>query len=399
MSQFSPHVRQVSSTDSTRIVGLFPALLGVGGVQEAGRQTAAALDEIARQRKWDLQLLSLNDGPGLHAIRVGGREIPLVGFGRAKKSFVWSALGFGRKNTSIVLAAHPHLALPAELMKIRYPSLKTIVMSHGIEVWRPLPILRRLALRLADWVLAPSSDTARKLSEVQSVPRGKVIRVPWPVNEEMLRLATDALAPQPPPGFPTGQVILTVGRWVASEGYKGADDLIEAIAILCESMPELRLAAVGSGDDLPRLRKLAFDRGVADRVSFFEGLSREQIAGCYARCTIFALPSTGEGFGLVFLEAMAFAKPVIGAESGGVPDLIENGVTGLLVPPRDKRKLAEALKHLLSDSELRAHLGSRGAEMVCRRYTFEAFETALERIIDDALIPTHPESNGGKLAT
>ena len=367
---------------SNRIVGLFTELHGVGGVQEAGRQTTAALDEIARQRKWDLQLLSLNDGPGQHAIRVGEREIPLVGFGRAKKSFVWSALGFARKNTSIVLAAHPHLALPAELMKIRHPSLKTIVMSHGIEVWRPLPIVRRLALGRADCVLAPSSDTERKVSEMQSVPRERVVKVPWPVNEEMLRLATEALAPQPPPGFPTGLVILTVGRWVASEGYKGADDLIEAIAVLCESIPELRLAAVGGGDDLPRLRKLASDRGVADRVSFFEGLSREQIAGCYARCTIFALPSTGEGFGLVFLEAMAFGKPVVGVESGGVPDLIENAVTGLLIPSRDKQKLQEALRRLLSDSSLRDRLGRQGSAFVRHKHSFAAFQDGLERIID-----------------
>jgi len=385
VSQSLPHVRNIYSTDSRRVVGLFPQLLGVGGVQEAGRLTAAALDEIAQRRKWDLKLLSLNDEPGTHAVRVSDRAIPLIGFGHSKQGFVWSALGLARGHTSIVLAAHPHLALPAELMKIRDPSLKTIVMSHGIEVWKPLPTLRRLALQRANWVLAPSGDTARKVSEVQLVAKEKVLRLPWPVNQEMLRMADDSVAPQPPPGFPSGQVVLTVGRWVASEGYKGADDLIETLAELCESIPELRLAVVGAGDDLPRFRKLASHRRVADRVSFFEGLSREQIAGCYKRCTIFALPSTGEGFGLVFLEAMAFGKPVVGAESGGVPDLIENGATGLLIPPRDKQKLQEALRRLLADSSLRDRLGLQGAAFVRRKHSFAAFQDGLERIIDCVL--------------
>jgi len=378
-------VRKISSTHSKRIVGLFPALLGVGGVQEAGRQTAAALNEIARRRRWDLQLLSLNDDPGTRDVRVGDREIPLIGLGRSKQNLVWSALGLARGRTSIVLAAHPHLALPAQLMKVRGTSLKTIVMSHGIEVWKPLPLLRRLSLRQADCLLAPSSDTARKLVEIQSVAKKKIFRLAWPVDEDMLRLADDSASLQPPPEFPSGKVILTVGRWASSERYKGADDLIRAIADLSARIPDLFLVAVGGGDDLPRLRKIASDCGVADRVSFFEGLSRAQLASCYERCTIFALPSTGEGFGLVFLEAMAFGKPIIGAKSGGVPDIIENDVTGLLVPPRDKQKLQEALKRLLADSVLRARLASQGAEFVRRKHSFAVFQDDLERIIDYVL--------------
>jgi phosphatidylinositol alpha-1,6-mannosyltransferase len=162
-------------------------------------------------------------------------------------------------------------------------------------------------------------------------------------------------------------VVLTVGRWAATERYKGADDLIEAIAQLQPSTPDLHLVAVGGGDDLPRLRRLASDCGVADRVSFLEGLSSEQLAACYAHCDIFALPSTGEGFGFVFLEAMAFGKPVLGADSGGIPDLVEDGVNGLLIPPRDQQRLVEALGRLLRDPSLRARLARQGAEIVRRK--------------------------------
>jgi phosphatidyl-myo-inositol dimannoside synthase len=391
VSHSSARISRVSSTDSRRIVGLFPQLLGVGGVQEAGRQTAAALDQIARERGWALDLLSLNDEPGSNVLRVEEREILFTGFGRAKLRFVRSALRHARADVRVVLAAHPHLALSALLMKIRAPALNSIVMSHGIEVWKPLPPLRRLALQRADRVLAPSNDTARKVADVQSVAKEKIRKLAWPVNAVVLRLADDSSKLPLPAEFPGGQVVLTVGRWAATERYKGADDLIEAIAQLHASMPELRLVIAGGGDDLPRLRTLACDRGIADRVVFLEGLSREQVAACYAHCDVFALPSAGEGFGLVFLEAMAFGKPVIGADSGGIPDLVEDGVNGLLIPPRDQKRLVESLGRLLRDPSLRARLGKQGEEIVRRRYSFALFQRELEAIID-AEIPPRQES-------
>ena len=119
--------------------------------------------------------------------------------------------------------------------------------------------------------------------------------------------------------FPPSPVILTVGRWAASERYKGADELIRAVAQLREAFPTLNLVAVGGGDDLPRLKQIASDLKVSDAVHFLEGISRRELAACYSRADIFALPSTGEGFGFVFLEAMAFGKPVVGAQRAVPP--------------------------------------------------------------------------------
>src|SRR6202041_38685 len=129
--------------------------------------------------------------------------------------------------------------------------------------------------------------------------------------------------------------------------YKGVGDLIRAVAQLQTKFPRLCLAAVGDGDDLLRLEKIAGDLGVSESIRFLTNLSRDEIAACYARCEIFALPSTGEGFGLVFLEAMAFGKPLVGAACGGITDIIENRVNGLLVPAGDLKSLVEALAGLL----------------------------------------------------
>jgi glycosyltransferase involved in cell wall biosynthesis len=238
-------------------------------------------------------------------------------------------------------------------------------------------------LLAADLVLAPSRDTARKLVEVQGVAPGKVRQLPWPLNPGFLRMAAAPAGLRLPAEFPQGRVILTVGRWAASERYKGADELIGAVAQLRASVMGLHLVAVGGGDDLPRLRRIAHELGVANQVHFLENLSREQIAACYASAEIFALPSTGEGFGLVFLEAMAFSKPVVAAAAGGATDVIEDGINGLLVPPRDTGQLAQALGRLLNDEALRAELGRRGAEMVRQMYQFEVFRAELERLLGE----------------
>jgi len=196
-----------------------------------------------------------------------------------------------------------------------------------------------------------------------------------------LSLAARSTALEPPAEFPSGKVILTVGRWAASERYKGVDDLIRAFAQLRHAIPDLHLVVAGEGDDLLRLQKLAAEMNITDVVHFLQGLSREKLAACYGRADVFALPSTGEGFGLVFLEAMAFGKPIVAAAAGGSTDLVENEVNGLLVPAHDPDQLASALGRLIRDDALRSTLGRRGFERVHAQYSFERFESELDKIL------------------
>jgi len=367
-----------------KIVGLFPELLGVGGIQEASRLTAAALDAIAsRHHHWATSFLSINDDAAEHTFTVTQQRVALRGFNRSKVRFLASVVGESKEDVQVVLATHPNLALPAAWMKWRSPRIKTIVMSHGVEVWKPLSGLRHRALLSADLVLAPSSDTAQRLADVQGVSAAKIRKLAWPLNPDFLRMADNPAGLPSPQDFPEGRMILTVGRWAASERYKGVDDLIRAIAQLRSKFPGLYLAAVGDGDDLARLQKIADDSGVSGSVRFLTNLSRQQIAACYARSEIFALPSTGEGFGLVFLEAMAFGKPLIAAACGGSTDIVHDHVNGLLVPPHDLKALVEALARLLEDSTLRMELGRRGADIVRQQYSFEVFQTQLERILEE----------------
>ena len=133
---------------------------------------------------------------------------------------------------------------------------------------------------------------------------------------------------------------------------------------------------VGDGGDRPRLEQLARDLGVSEHVHFLRGLHAEQLFACYANCDVFALPSRGEGFGLVFLEAMALAKPVIGGAHGGIPDIVEDGVTGLLVPHGDVERLAEALESLFNNPVGARGMGERGRDRAAENIFIRAISNA-----------------------
>jgi glycosyltransferase involved in cell wall biosynthesis len=138
---------------------------------------------------------------------------------------------------------------------------------------------------------------------------------------------------------------------------KGIADLIQAIASLERGRFELEI--VGSGPDEQKLRELARILGVSNEVVFAGSVDRADIAGRYRDADIFTLASWEEAFGNVFAEALASGLPIVGSSVGGIPELVEHGKNGFLVPPREPRALAAAIRHLADHPELRAEIGRR----------------------------------------
>jgi phosphatidylinositol alpha-1,6-mannosyltransferase len=369
------------------IVGLFTDVLPPGGVQRAGRHVAAVTARFAAGRGLSCAFLSLNDPRGTHPVRVGDREFAVTGHGGNKFGFVAAALKVAAHRPTLALALHPHLAPVVSLVKFRAPQSRTVVFTHGFDVWQPLAWPRGGALRSASLVLGPSEDTVRHLLAEQRISPSKVRRLPWGLDPEFeARVHAGASLPIPPE-FPRGaRVILTVGRWDDAEQYKGADTLIAALPQVRQSVPDAALVLVGEGGDRPRLERLARDLQVKNHAHFLNGLTPDQLAACYANCEVFALPSRGEGFGMVFLEAMAYGKPVVGGAHAGVPDIIEDRKTGLLVPYGEVDRLAQALKFVLEDSDRAREMGARGRERIRGAFSFARFEANLTGILTDVLM-------------
>ena len=368
------------------IVGLFTGVVAPGGVQRAGRHIASAAAKFASDRAMSVRFLSLNDPRGLHTVRVGALEFSVSGFARNKVQFALAALRAAGQSPALVMALHPHLAPVVSGMRARCRKFRSIVFTHGVEVWQPLGGLRGAGLRRADLVIGPSADTVQHLVSDQRILSGKVRRLPWGLDPEFEGRVDASARVSAPAGFPrSGRIILTVGRWNSAEQYKGADTLLAALPRVLKSSPDASLVLVGNGDDRPRLEQLARNFGVSERAHFLSGLSPDELFGCYTNCDVFALPSSGEGFGFVFLEAMACGKPVIGGAHGGILDIVEEGVTGLLVPHGDVDRLASALEFLLGDRNRASEMGARGRERIKKEYTFAEFQVRLTQILEEGL--------------
>jgi phosphatidyl-myo-inositol dimannoside synthase len=362
------------------LIGLFSELDAAGGVQRAGRHIAAVMKEFADSRGMECRFLSLNDSPTLHRMSVGAREFVFTGCEHGKTRLTTTAVRAARRHAKLVLAAHPNLAPVVQAMHVAAPRMKTIVCTHGVEVWEPLPFLRRSALRKSDLVLAPSQNTADHVAAMQNVPSAHIRVLPWALDPQFETLVSQPRVPLPA-NFPRSPVIFTVGRWLATERYKGMDTLITALPRLLTRWPELQLVLAGEGDDRAWLEELAEKNGIRRHVHFLSKLSYAELASCYAACDIFALPSRGEGFGLVYLEAMAFGKPVIGGAHGGAPEVILDGVTGYLVQHGDAIQLATCIETLLSDPALAQKMGERGRERVENEFRFNVFAKSLKKIL------------------
>jgi glycosyltransferase involved in cell wall biosynthesis len=157
--------------------------------------------------------------------------------------------------------------------------------------------------------------------------------------------------------------------------WKGQRELLQAFALAHAERPDTKLVVVGddvSGQDgayLRELKELAVKLRIADAVIFTGG--RSDIPRVMAACDVFTLPSFEEPFGLVFLEAMAMARPVIAIDNGGTPEVVEHGRSGLLSPPWDVPALAANISALLRDPERRARLGSYGRQRVLEYFNAE----------------------------
>jgi glycosyltransferase involved in cell wall biosynthesis len=256
---------------------------------------------------------------------------------------------------------HAHYASSYGLLGALSGFRPYVVSVWGSDVYdfpRRSP-LHRLALRYslsrADRILSTSDAMARETRKYS----GKPIEVtPFGIDLERFR-----------PDCPRRDVFpgeLVIGTTKALEDVYGQEYLIRAFAGVLRGSPglPLRLWLIGRGQAETRLRALAAELGVENRVTFEGLVPNESIQECHARIDIFAMLSNAESFGVAALEAQACGKPVVATAVGGLPEVVEDGVTGFLVPPRDPGAAAAAIGRLSADPELRSRMGRAGRARV-----------------------------------
>jgi phosphatidylinositol alpha-1,6-mannosyltransferase len=253
------------------------------------------------------------------------------------------------------------------------------VFLHGIEAWQPLAAPQRRVLQGAALRVANSRFTADRVAEAN--PEAGPIAVCPLAIEPRVRTRSGARRAGLPPG---GDVVLIVARMVSAEGYKGHDALLEAWPIVKTQQPDARLVCVGDGDDLPRLQQKAHALGIANETIFTGFVGDDELHAWYERAAVFAMPSRGEGFGLVYLEAMSHGLPCIGSVHDAAGEIIDDGVTGYLVNQSDPRELGAALLGLLSNRERRTQLGANGRRRFERDFSYDAFSARIVGLLEEA---------------
>lgn len=205
----------------------------------------------------------------------------------------------------------------------------------------------------ADRVLVTSRYCADVVERLYGVPSKKIAVVPEPIDlEDWQRYF--ARAPRRPAERPT---VLSVGRMYPRKRF---EDLLEAMARLRDRLPAVQLRLVGSGPERDRLLRRHADLGLGDAALFLGEVSRARLAEEYVNADCFCLPSVQEGFGIVFLEAMAAGLPVVACRAAAVPEVVPDGIVGRLVEPRNPERLTDALEEILIDSGLRKEYGEAG---------------------------------------
>lgn len=335
------------SARAFRSVVVTPNIGGADGVSRLSRQIEGALPE-------PVMVLSLHDPVEHESARrsAGGRRV----------RFVWEALclaPFCDRDT-ILVCTHAHLAPIARLMAWRGARVTNVLC--GIEAWVRLRRTERWALSRGRLV-AISEHTARGFREANPAFRRASIDVCHPGLPEQ---AVEGHDPS------SADAALIVARMSAREGYKGHDALLRVWPRIVATHPGAELWIVGDGDDRPRLEQLARSLGIAGAVTFTGRVDDAELDRRYRRCRFFVMPSTHEGFGLVFLEAMRAGKPCIGAP-GAAEEIIRDGATGFIMNPADADGLCAAVVRLLDDQTLCDRMGRAGearfrAEFTDRRF-------------------------------
>ena len=369
------------------LVGVFTDCSERGGVGQYSRQVAGAFHEIAGSTGTSLLLLGLNDPAETTIPSWTGPPLRIRGFSRNKRDLASYLLRHGGEIDRLFLG-HPNLAPLGPLLRLRNPRLRYWVAAHGSEVWESLSFHRRWSLRTATGLAPVSSHTARSLIERQGAREDRITIIPNALDPAFADMP--ALPPDSP--LPRGaRILLSVGRLHRNEPGKGIDHVLRALPAVLATVPDAYYVVVGEGDLRPELECLALDLDVAHRVRFTGPLGDEMLRGYLAAADVLVLPSRQEGFGIVFLEAMAFRKPVIGGAEGGTPDVIAHGTNGFLVGYGDVAAVSNHVTTLLTDDALRRRMGHAGRALLCERFTFDHLRRRLEGLLGfrqrDALEP------------
>jgi glycosyltransferase involved in cell wall biosynthesis len=357
----------------------------IGGIQTFSRFIVRALRDVFPDS--EITVFSKNDTSYPDPASDPASRFKPMGWWTPKlrtPEFAWELFQSGAaERPDLVVTAHVNFAPVAywlqKLFHIPYAAV-----GHGVEVWEIRSKRVRRALCSADCLLAVSEFTRSRMASALALDANNIGLLPNTVDPEQFYPGRKPHYLLKRYGIAANQsVILTVARLAGAERYKGYDQLLRALPLVREQFPNVRYVLGGRGPDRPRIEALIRDLGVAANVTLAGYVPDHELRGHYNLCDVFAMPSKGEGFGIVFLEALACGKAVLAGNKDGSVDAVLNGELGVLVDPDNVTEIANALIAILSQKHSNRTISDPDAlrSRAIEAYGYQRFRERLGEVL------------------
>ncbi len=311
---------------------------GHGGIALYNRDIAEALAEIPEVEEIVVipRNMPLPSEPIPHKVRF------LRQAAGSKARYVRAALGEARKGFDLVICGHINL-LPLAVLLNAWRRAPLALMVYGIDVWQAPNALARRWLKAVDAVWTISAITRDRMNAWAALPEARYVMLPNAIHLERYGMAEKRADLVERYKLARSKLIMTLARLPSAERYKGVDEVLEVMPALLETEPDLKYLVAGDGNDRTRLEAKAESLGLADRV-IFTGMVREaDKADLFRLADAFVMPGRGEGFGFVFLEALACGVPAVGSKLDGSCEALRDGLLGDLVDPADPESIKQGI--------------------------------------------------------
>ena len=355
-----------------------------GGIQSYVQEILKAYLSVtaATNSQQQAEILLLRDSPDCNNLD----DSQNLKFYYLKTENLWfGRLKFGTKLLTCLLQNRPqrvfcgHIKLAPLIQSLCEPlGIPYTILTYGKEVWETLPLKYQIAMKQADRIWTISRYTRDRTCCNNQLNSEKFQIVPCTVDGNLF-----AIGPKPQHllakyNLTGAKILMTVARLRSTDSYKGVDVTIQALPQIAKAFPNVKYLVIGRGDDRSRLAKLATDLGVAERVIFAGFVPQKNLAAHYQLADAYMMPSQ-EGFGIVYLEALACGVPVLAGDADGSADPLQDGKLGWRVPHRDSAAVAVACVEMLRGEDRRCDRHWLREQTVAR-FSFESLCQSLEGI-------------------
>ena len=378
------------SVSLDRIHIWIPSLFGSkGGIQVYSAYLLDALQRFLPSAKYDVFLLhdkrcdqSNEYPPNVRFHFLGDLPLKVRNIVYAAQASYFAIV----HKPNLIITTHLNLTPIAQRIK-QIAGIPYWTSAHGTEAWGVTDVRRQASIQAANLILSVSSYTRDRIVKEQAISPQRIGLLPNTFDES--RFTVDAKSTSLLRRYelrPDQPVIFTLGRLAKSEAYKGYDKVLLALPAIRKVIPNVHYVLAGEGDDRPRIESLIQRMQLQDCVTLTGYIPESELAAHYNLCDVFAMPSKGEGFGIVYLEAMACGKPVLGGNQDGAIDALCDGQLGALVSPDNIQEIASTIVEIIKGTYPNTLIYQPEAlrQEVVQTFGFKRFQNTLSEYLKNS---------------